>query len=331
MANRHTKQKRDAVLKSGRPPLAKTTNKKTMSSKATQKTIVTFHQLQKDLATAKAQKKTTLVSGLESQIQALGGIKAYQAASIQGQSADRGGDSSLILMKWLNSVKCDLSELQPKFKMLEVGALSTKNACSKSGCFEITRIDLNSQASGILQQDFMQRPLPSSTSLEADEEKFDVIALSLVLNFVPSGAERGEMLRRTTKFLRQRQVEAEWDGCSSEVSSDATFPSSPIRKVTPTDDSVLPASLTDYRSTLFLVLPASCVLNSRYFNDERLTLIMASLGYVMLERKTSSKLIYYLWQLRDDPAPPQEQNFKKLKVRDGPGMNNFHVELKPET
>ncbi|KAF2211876.1 hypothetical protein CERZMDRAFT_112192 [Cercospora zeae-maydis SCOH1-5] len=204
MANQRTKQKRDAVLKSGRPPLAKKANKRTMSSKATQKTIVTFHQLQKDLAAATAQNKIALVSKLESQIQALGGIKAYQAASIQGQSADRGGDSSLVLMKWLQSVKDDLSDLNPKFKMLEVGALSTKNACSKSGCFEITRIDLNSQASGILQQDFMKRPLPSSTSLEADEEKFDVISLSLVLNFVPSAAERGEMLRRTTKFLRQR-------------------------------------------------------------------------------------------------------------------------------
>ncbi|PPJ59405.1 hypothetical protein CBER1_06917 [Cercospora berteroae] len=330
MANQRNRQKRDAILKAGRPPLAKKTNQKIMSSKATQKTIVTFHQLQKDLAAAKTKKNITLATIIESQLQALGGIKAYQAASIQGQSADRGGDSSLVLMKWLNSVKRDLSELRSKFKMLEVGALSTKNGCSKSGCFDITRIDLNSQAPGILQQDFMQRPLPSSTSLEADEEKFDVISLSLVLNFVPSAAERGEMLRRTTKFLRQRQVEDDFDEVSSEASSE-TFSSSPIRTMTATDESALPASLTNYRSTLFLVLPASCVLNSRYFNDERLALIMASLGYVLLERKTSSKLVYYLWQLRDKPAPPHKQNFKKLKVRDGPGMNNFHVELKPET
>ncbi|KAI5365315.1 Putative S-adenosylmethionine-dependent methyltransferase Bmt2 [Septoria linicola] len=316
--------KANASLKAGRPPTVKPSGKKTMSSKATQKTIVTFHQLQKLLAAAKAKRDAKRASEIESQMEELGGIKAYQEASIQGQSADRGGDSSLVLMKWLGPIKQDLGSLDQKFKMLEVGALSTKNACSKSGCFNITHIDLNSQAPGILQQDFMDRPLPSLTSLEAEDDKFDMISLSLVLNFAPSAPGRGEMLRRTTKFLRQRQVEADIPGSPS---SSQTLSSSPSRTST---SGALPASLTDYRSTLFLVLPSSCVLNSRYFNDERLTLIMASLGYALLQRKKTSKLVYYLWQLRDKPAPAKEQKFGKVKVRDGGGMNNFWVELRPE-
>lgn len=137
----------------------------------------------------------------------------------------------------------------------------------------------------------MQRPLPTTST---SYEKFDLISLSLVLNFVPSAQERGSMLRRTTKFLQARPELGEWS------------------------------------ALLFLVLPAPCVVNSRYFNDERLALIMASLGYVLRERKQTSKLVYYLWQLRDAPAKRMEQRFGKVKVRDGGAMNNFCVVLEPE-
>lgn len=275
-----TKKKPNDSLKSGRPPTDKT-SKPTLSSKATQKTIVTYHNLQKDLAKAQTQNDQTTITRIQSQLQSLGGIKAYQAASIQGQSATRGGDSSIQLVKWLPP---NLSKL----RMLEVGALSTTNECSRCGLFDpIVRIDLNSQAPGIQQQDFMQRPLPTT-----EKEKFDIISLSLVLNFVPDAEGRGEMLRRTTKFLRRGKG--------------------------------------DFTALLFLVLPAPCVANSRYFNDERLTLIMASLGYVVLQRKQTSKLVYYLWQLRDAPAARKGSKFGKAKVRDGAVMNNFHVVLQPE-
>lgn len=321
-----------ARLQAGRPPTAKLTKKK--SSKATQKTIVAFHQLNKELATARSNSDLATIASIENKMKALGGLKAYQAASIQGQSADRGGDSSLVLMKWLAPLKLELSALDQKFKMLEVGALSTKNACSKSGLFDVTHIDLNSQAKGILKQDFMERALPA---LEADDDKFDMISLSLVLNFVPSPAGRGEMLRRTTRFLRQRQIDEEIATDAQESSSPScsasslsvTDPSSPIR-TTARPSRTSDAYLTDYRATLFLVLPASCVLNSRYFNDERLTLIMASLGYCLLQRKETRKLVYYLWVWRDEPEPMEEQKFAKIKVREGGGMNNFWVELKPE-
>lgn len=327
----HSKKSK-ARLQAGRPPTTKLTKKK--SSKATQKIIVAFHQLNKELAIARSNSDLATIASIENKMKALGGLKAYQAASIQGQSADRGGDSSLVLMKWLAPLKLELSALDQKFKMLEVGALSTKNACSKSGLFDVTHIDLNSQAKGILKQDFMERALPA---LEADDDKFDMISLSLVLNFVPSPAGRGEMLRRTTEFLRQRQIDEEIATDAQESSSPScsasslsvTDPSSPIR-TTARPSWTSDAYLTDYRATLFLVLPASCVLNSRYFNDERLTLIMASLGYCLLQRKETRKLVYYLWQWRDEPAPMEEQKFAKAKVREGGGMNNFWVELKPD-
>jgi 25S rRNA (adenine2142-N1)-methyltransferase len=277
------------ALKSGRPPTIKKPAAK-LSSTVTQKIIVSYHQLQKDLARAIQQDDSSQIAILESKIAALGGLKAYQTASIQGQASDRGGDSSLVLMTWLTPCKPALKDLatsKTPFRMLEVGALSIKNACSKSTVFEIERIDLNSQSPGITQQDFMARPLPTS-----EDQKFDIVSLSLVLNFVPETKGRGEMLRRTTRFLRRSSL------------------------------------LTDVSATLFLVLPASCVVNARYCSEERLTVIMASLGYVLLHRKQTAKLVYYLWQWRDQPVVA-EQSFRKQKLRDGPGMNNFCIELVP--
>jgi 25S rRNA (adenine2142-N1)-methyltransferase len=217
--------------------------------------------------------------------------QSYQLASIQGQANDRGGDSSTVLLQWLKPISGDLVSRRKKLRLLEVGALSTTNACSRSGWFDVTRIDLNSQAEGIKQQDFMERPLPTD-----DADHFDIISLSLVLNFVPNAEGRGKMLKRTCRFL-DRQAR-----CS------------------------LPLSILSFFPALFLVLPAPCIVNSRYMNEERLTCIMASLGYVMLERKQSAKLLYYLWQLRDEPVP-EEQTFAKKLVNDGPGRNNFSIVL----
>lgn len=281
-----TRSKKPQIsLKSGRPP---TIPKKpaSISSKATQRLIIAYHALQKDLSRAKAVNDEAKISSLQAQIDALGGIEAYQRASIQGQSTSRGGDSSLVLMTWLKPQIPALKALVKPCRVLEVGALSTKNACSTSKLFEIERIDLNAQGPGITQQDFMERPLPTR-----EEDKFDMISLSLVLNFVPDTKGRGEMLRRTTRFLRKKD------------------PASSVPEVA---------------ATLFLVLPEACIENARYCNEERINRIMTSLGYVQLQRKQTTKLVYYLWQWKNEV---KEQTFPKQMLKDKGGMNNFCIEL----
>ncbi|TDZ17759.1 25S rRNA adenine-N(1) methyltransferase [Colletotrichum orbiculare MAFF 240422] len=125
---------------------------------------------QKKRQQALARNDANEAAALAAEISALGGIEEYQKASLQGQKKDRGGDSSRVLLEWLRAVKLprtkrkyeegEIDGLQ-RLRMLEVGALSTENACSKSGLFDMEHIDLNSQQPGILQQDFMERPLPN--------------------------------------------------------------------------------------------------------------------------------------------------------------------------
>ncbi|PBP23878.1 nucleolus protein [Diplocarpon rosae] len=277
-------------LSQGRPPTVNPP--RSISSKATRNLIRTHHTLEKQKAKAIADGDQIKAAVIAKQIEIQGGIESYQRASLTGQTNERGGDSSKMLMEWLEPVYSVLKDRdtngQPA-RLLEIGALSVSNACSRSRLFEVERIDLNSRAEGIKQQDFMERPIPLD-----DKEQFDVISLSLVLNYVPDPVGRGQMLLRTLKFLRT---------------------------ITPSD------GLREYFPSLFLVLPSPCVANSRYLDDAKLHCIMKSLGFVQVNKKISHKLVYYLWRT-GSVKPLRTISFKKEELRSGGSRNNFAIVLR---
>lgn len=293
------KKKNKISLTAGRPPVLHP-KPKSITRKATRTLINDIHTLQKRKTQAAQRGDTVAEAKLEADIAALGGLERYQQASLQGQRNDRGGDSSRVLMDWLKPIETDLKELAKtpdlRLRMLEVGALSTTNACSRSGFFDIARIDLNSQGEGITQQDFMQRPLPKD-----DTERFDIISLSLVLNFVPEPKGRGDMLLRTLEFLRR-------PNCLRDGMTDGLKP---------------------YFPSVFLVLPAPCVSNSRYLDQNKLNAILSSLGFQVTRAKTTLKLVYYLLT-RTVETPPllgSGLNFTKKELRAGASRNNFAIVL----
>lgn len=149
------------------------------------KLIRKFHVLLKAQVTAKAEGNTSRHSEIQTEIDKLGGLHTYQLASISGQSRQRGGDSSKVLVQWLAS--------SPKTSLLEVGCLKVDNECARSKMFEPhVRIDLNSQHPQILRQDFMTM---------SETRKFGVISLSLVVNYVPHSNIRGKMLLKAWRML----------------------------------------------------------------------------------------------------------------------------------
>lgn len=294
-----------------------------LSSKAGRTVIRKHHTLQKRLSQALAKNDVGTAMTVQAEIEVNGGLEKYQRASvcptisrystvfvaesaslqICGQSSQRGGDSSKILIDWIGEIQRSAPEtksgfsgvatdytIEQKLRLLEVGALRPDNICSKSPVFDVERIDLNSQHPSIETQDFMERPLP-----EHDGGRFDIISLSLVLNYVSLPTGRGEMLRRTTKFLRDRP----FDQVGSALAG--LFPS------------------------LFLVLPAPCITNSRYLNEDRLAEIMNCLGYTLVRSKLSAKLSYQLW--RFDNGGTGNAFFKKEEVNPGKTRNNFAIVL----
>lgn len=284
-------KKRQKALSSGRPPVNKP--KERMTAERSRTIIRTHHRLHKELAAAQKSGNAAKAHELETAIEKNGGISLYQAASKQGQAKDRGGDSSKLLVEWLvelgvvdRKARGQNAARKAPLQCLEVGALSTTNEISKfPNLIEMTRIDLNSQGAGIQKQDFMERPLPAS-----DQERFDLLSLSLVLNYVPDAPGRGEMLKRITKFLRRANADAPLYG--------------------------------DIIPLLFFVLPLPCIDNSRYIDESRLLQIMESLGFVLMKKKLTPKLCYYLLRWTGDVSPTQ---FEKKKIRDGAGMNNFAI------
>ncbi|KAI4095359.1 MAG: hypothetical protein LQ348_002816 [Seirophora lacunosa] len=294
------KRKKTRLLSHTRPTLSGR-KKPSLSSQATRSLIGKHHNLQKQIHNAISNGDNVAADALRAELAASGGLQRYQDASIQGQSAERGGDTSKVLVEWMDEML--LGKMHgnamgnQKLRMLEVGALKVDNACSRSGIFDVARIDLHSQHPGIQTQDFMERPLPSQSMLE--EGGFDIVSLSLVVNYVGDAARRGEMLKRVGGFLRVKQLAHTGDDLNS---------------------SLLPA--------LFLVLPAPCVTNSRYLDEETLEAIMTALGYVQKMKKFSKKLVYYVWSLASvHGGEARDVVFKKKEVRPGGQRNNFAIIL----
>lgn len=282
-AKKQSKNKKPKLLSHTRPPTARAKTA-SLSSKATQNLIRSHHRLLKSRAQALQAGDQALVDKVDAQIRENGGLESYQLASKLGQSSARGGDSSKVLVDWINPKLSLLKDTPFRLRVLEIGALSTKNACSMKQSLNVTRIDLNSQGPGILKQDFMERPLPRN-----DDDRFHLISLSLVLNYVPNAEGRGEMLKRCVTFLTNKLP----SGC-------------PI----------------SFAPSLFLVLPLPCVNNSRYLTESRLQEILSSMGFILTQSKQTSKLIFQLWEHRQEYKP---RPFKKEILNDGKTRNNFAI------
>ncbi|KAI3645891.1 hypothetical protein MP228_008819 [Amoeboaphelidium protococcarum] len=164
------------------------------SQAQTQRIISRFHVLKKQMQRCSGDDKE--MTRLQREIDSLGGMDAYQKASLLGQSKQRGGDSS----KWL--IKALPQGIKPadgtRLRLLDVGALDDNYQRYRSW-LQVTAIDLNPQNAFVQKYDFMEYPLPDQP---VNDEHFDILCLSLVLNFVPDHAQRGEMLRKAVLHLK---------------------------------------------------------------------------------------------------------------------------------
>ncbi|KAJ2887530.1 25S rRNA (adenine2142-N1)-methyltransferase [Coemansia asiatica] len=240
----------------------------------------------------------------------MGGLDWYQKASLLGQCKQRGGDTSRWLVPKLRELGVDKRQAGPRLRLLDVGALSCMNYAKERKWIDVTPIDLNSQEPGVHQQDFLDIVIGSESAQskagynqQTDEElddkvdlfntPFDVVCLSLVVNFIGDPSRRGDMLKQAACVLAN-------DGL------------------------------------LFLVLPLSCVCNSRYLDDDRLQQINQHLGFTELYKHHTAKLAHYLYRLdkgkyRDGTsnskvtAKGSAPQFKKRLLFSEPGRNNFSI------
>ncbi|KAL1685373.1 putative methyltransferase-domain-containing protein [Schizophyllum commune] len=133
---------------------------------------------------------------IAAEIEALGGLEKYQEMSAIGQSSDRGGGSEKVLIGWLKELQVKPAEGTAKLRLLEVGALKPDNYKSCQTWIDATPIDLHSRHPSIQEKDFLK--------MNEDEYRssWNIISLSLVVNFVPDAKDRGHMLRLAHTMLK---------------------------------------------------------------------------------------------------------------------------------
>ncbi|KAK6541717.1 hypothetical protein TWF694_007510 [Orbilia ellipsospora] len=310
---------------------------KPLPSKLSRKLIRSHHTAQKRLSQAIQQNDTTAITTLTSQLSSsTGNLEAYQRASVSGQSSKRGGDSSKILVDWFlqlglpkpghaqNPNPNHPNDRGPPsaYRLLEIGCLSPSNAIhSYFPNSYRTLLDLNSLHPEIIKQDFMTFPVPKSV-----DEGYDVVSCSLVLNYVPTPVGRGDMLKHISLFMEQALQKRRQRLNLGLNSSSGPQPRRDIESENTETETgrkgAKDACWDDSLPALFLVLPAPCVTNSRYLTEKKLGEIMTSLGYEVVRRKLSPKLVYYLYKYIGNGKGGA---FKKVELLPGGKRNNFAI------
>jgi 25S rRNA (adenine2142-N1)-methyltransferase len=212
------------------------------SIKDTQKTISEYHTLlkqkeqkQRELELNYSVEKEQELADMEQKVNAIG-IDAYQKASLRSCEKGRGG-CGRFLVECIQKFEFDVEKRKNKkpVLLLDVGAI-TGEEYLKYSFLKVTSIDLQTQSPLVIKCDFFDFPLPLTPSFPMEalprnsdttlhipnpachqdacsdtesedviprpQEAFDILCLSLVLNFVPHPLKRGEMLIRAHEMLR---------------------------------------------------------------------------------------------------------------------------------
>ncbi|KAJ3068040.1 Cell division control protein 48 B [Podochytrium sp. JEL0797] len=270
-----------------------------------------FHALTKKLALLrKSNQNDPDIQDIEKQIESIGGLDAYQRASLKGGDERsgrgacgkwlveflggplgdmlRGGDLDGVSKSNVEAGSTESSDsrpkpastpTKPKLRLLDVGALNGTTYAKQAGWIDAQYVDLNPQNVGVTRQDFFERPIPKT-----DAQRFHAICLSLVLNFVDDPERRGLMLHLAYQHL-------------------------------------LPSGL------LFLVLPLPCTTNSRYMTHAHLKTVASATGFEEVAEKKTPRLSYHLWRRVEGSVEGAE--VAKKMVNPGAARNNFSVVVKP--
>ncbi len=171
------------------------------SIKESQALISRFHTVQKYLAaldvdgTLSQQAREKRRHELKAELEALGGLPAYQQASLFGATAAASGafNSGVWVYQELQSMRLLPPADGRRLNLLDVGALQD-HWTPHAQVIKAMAIDLNPQHPSVLRADFFEFP-------PAGAQAFDALVLSLVLNFVGDPRRRGVMLERCAALL----------------------------------------------------------------------------------------------------------------------------------
>jgi len=168
-----------------------------ISSRKDRRIITEYHTLNKTIDSVRKnpsihrEDKAAQIAALEAKKEKIGGINAYQKASKLGEARHGSFNSAKWILKQLRAHNvCANRTEDEKLRLLDVGALDN-NYKKHAKWIQCTPIDLNPQSNEVIKADF----------LKLDDKKYDVVVLSLVVNFEGDIRKRGDMLRKCPKLV----------------------------------------------------------------------------------------------------------------------------------
>ncbi|XP_072019126.1 uncharacterized protein [Amphiura filiformis] len=199
-------------MKSGKPKIRKRKKQKhpvtrnesmhRQKARCSNKLVSKLHELVKELdqteqraEAVQGRENKVKINAIQAQIDELGGLEAYQTSSQLGKSHH----GNVSTAKWILSKLKEFNiraEKGHKLKLLDVGALEL-NYTKQCKWIECTAIDLNPHSAGIVKADFLQ--FQNDTP-----QMYDIIVMSLVLNFAGSPAIRGDMLKKCSRICKPK-------------------------------------------------------------------------------------------------------------------------------
>jgi 25S rRNA (adenine2142-N1)-methyltransferase len=173
-----------------------------MRSRKKARVITTlFHKYTRNRELALQQGDSLKAQEYEEKIAEIGGRQEYQRASQLSTSHHSTSKWVLgVLAKkgWLHGIATAENAPRRQTRLLEVGAINTELLSAASERLSVRAIDLHSLHEGIEEADFL-----TLTPCHQDpNQRYDVVACSMVINCVPTAEQRGTVLTRLFHQLR---------------------------------------------------------------------------------------------------------------------------------
>ena len=174
-----------------------------INSRKDRKIIGEYHTLKKKIDALRKnpailkEDRTCKIAALEARKEKLGGINAYQQASKLGEVRHGRFNSAKWVIKQFKAFNIrpaaavQKSLKKSKLRVLDVGALDN-NYQKYEKWIHCTPIDLNPQNSAVIKADLLSLPV---------KEEYEVVVMSLVLNFEGDISKRGDMLRKCQQLI----------------------------------------------------------------------------------------------------------------------------------
>ncbi|XP_078368811.1 uncharacterized protein LOC144652610 [Oculina patagonica] len=174
-----------------------------VNSRKDRKIITEYHTLNKRIDSVRRnpsihkEDKASQIATLEAKKEKIGGINAYQKASRLGEARHGSFNSAKWVLKQMRAfnvreLKASRTKVgDEKLRLLDVGALDN-NYKKYSKWIQCTPIDLNPQSNEVIKADFLKLD---------GKEIYDVVVMSLVINFEGDIRKRGDMLRKCRELV----------------------------------------------------------------------------------------------------------------------------------